>query len=72
VRGYVFLTMRAMELMFEQAKVTRYTHIPPWVCDQREYVQYKFQQSVLEEPEIYMDKLQLLPNVEQLIQQAGT
>jgi len=27
VRGYVFLTMRAMELMFEQAKVTRrYQH----------------------------------------------
>eukprot|EP00873_Tetraselmis_striata_P015899 jgi/Tetstr1/436163/TSEL_025009.t1 len=29
VRGYVFLTMRAMELMFEQAKVTRYPHILP-------------------------------------------
>eukprot|EP00873_Tetraselmis_striata_P002345 jgi/Tetstr1/422609/TSEL_013415.t1 len=29
VRGYVFLTMRATELMFEQAKVTRYPHIPP-------------------------------------------
>eukprot|EP00873_Tetraselmis_striata_P045947 jgi/Tetstr1/466211/TSEL_010769.t1 len=49
-RGYVFLTMRAMELMFEQAKVTRYPHIPPWAFDQREYVQYKFQLSVLEEP----------------------
>eukprot|EP00873_Tetraselmis_striata_P007561 jgi/Tetstr1/427825/TSEL_001797.t1 len=57
VRGYVFLTMRAMELLFQQAKVTRHPHIPPWVCDQREYVQYKFQQSVLEEPEIYRNKL---------------
>eukprot|EP00873_Tetraselmis_striata_P003672 jgi/Tetstr1/423936/TSEL_001418.t1 len=116
VRGYVFLTMRAMELLFrlhnvrqpngavttelvliftttnasvtsdppsscrpkissahpvdtspvavpddedpiQQAKVTRYRHTPPWACDQREYVQYKFQQSVLEDPEIYMDKL---------------
>eukprot|EP00873_Tetraselmis_striata_P035429 jgi/Tetstr1/455693/TSEL_042501.t1 len=42
VRGYVFLTMRAMELLFGQAKVTRYPHIPPWACDRREYVQYKF------------------------------
>eukprot|EP00873_Tetraselmis_striata_P007184 jgi/Tetstr1/427448/TSEL_001748.t1 len=71
VPGYVFLTMRAMKLLFEQAKVTRYPHIPPWACDQREYVQYKFHQSVPEEQEIYMDKLQL-PNVEQVIQQAGT
>eukprot|EP00873_Tetraselmis_striata_P009757 jgi/Tetstr1/430021/TSEL_019882.t1 len=55
VRGYVFLTMRAMELLFEQAKVTMYPHIPTWAFDQREYVQYKFQQSMLEEPEIYMD-----------------
>eukprot|EP00873_Tetraselmis_striata_P038136 jgi/Tetstr1/458400/TSEL_044837.t1 len=60
-----------MELPFEQTKVTRYPHIPPWACDQREYVQYKFQESVLEEPEIYRDKPQL-PDVEQLIQQAGT
>eukprot|EP00873_Tetraselmis_striata_P018542 jgi/Tetstr1/438806/TSEL_027315.t1 len=60
-----------MELMFEHAKVTMYSHIPPWACDQREYVQFKFQQSVLEEPEIYKDKLQL-PDMEQLIQQAGT
>eukprot|EP00873_Tetraselmis_striata_P027765 jgi/Tetstr1/448029/TSEL_035330.t1 len=37
------------------AKVTRYPHIPTWAFDQREYVQYKFQQSVLEELEIYMD-----------------
>eukprot|EP00873_Tetraselmis_striata_P012592 jgi/Tetstr1/432856/TSEL_022205.t1 len=54
-----------------EAKVTRYAHIPPWACDQREYVQYKFQQSVLEGPEIYRDKLQLL-GVEQLIQHPGT
>eukprot|EP00873_Tetraselmis_striata_P024803 jgi/Tetstr1/445067/TSEL_032872.t1 len=60
-----------MELLFEQAKVTTYPHIPTWAFDQREYVQYKFQQSVLEEPEIYMDKLQL-PDVAQLIQHAGT
>eukprot|EP00873_Tetraselmis_striata_P019790 jgi/Tetstr1/440054/TSEL_028413.t1 len=33
----------------QQAKVTKYPRIPPWACDQREYVQYKFQQSVLEE-----------------------
>eukprot|EP00873_Tetraselmis_striata_P014739 jgi/Tetstr1/435003/TSEL_002602.t1 len=37
VRGYVFLTIRAMELVFQQAKVTMYPHIPPWVCDYREY-----------------------------------
>eukprot|EP00873_Tetraselmis_striata_P025876 jgi/Tetstr1/446140/TSEL_033738.t1 len=26
----------------QPAKVTRYPHIPPWACDQREYVQYTF------------------------------
>eukprot|EP00873_Tetraselmis_striata_P041245 jgi/Tetstr1/461509/TSEL_006615.t1 len=45
VRGYVFLTMRALELLFEQTKVTMYTHIPHGrVTIASIYVRYKFQQ----------------------------
>jgi hypothetical protein len=43
----------------EDADLSRYPHLLPWDCNRREYVQFKFMQSVRGEPEIYDNKLQL-------------
>jgi hypothetical protein len=43
----------------EDADLSRYPHLPPWDCNQREYAQFKFMQSVRDEPKIYNSKLLL-------------
>jgi hypothetical protein len=55
----------------EDADFSRYPHLPPWDCNQREYAQFKFMQSVWDEPEIYSIKLQL-PDFEHLQQRAAS
>jgi hypothetical protein len=55
----------------EDADLSRYPHLPPWDCNQREYAQFKFMQSVRDEPEIYSSKLQL-PDFEHLQQRAAS
>jgi hypothetical protein len=54
----------------EDADLSRYPHLPPWDCNQREYAQFKLMQSVGDEPEIYNSKLQLL-DLEHLQQRAS-
>jgi hypothetical protein len=45
----------------EDADLSRYPHLPPWDCNQREFVQFKFMQSIItDEPEIYDNTLQVL------------
>jgi hypothetical protein len=55
----------------EDVELTRYPHLPPWDCNQREYTQFKFMQSIHDEPEIYDNKLQL-PHFQHLQQRAAS
>eukprot|EP00873_Tetraselmis_striata_P016664 jgi/Tetstr1/436928/TSEL_025701.t1 len=55
----------------ETASLSRYPHIPPWACSQRDYVQFKFQQSLLQEPEIFIAQLEV-PHVQHLLNAAAT
>eukprot|EP00873_Tetraselmis_striata_P032830 jgi/Tetstr1/453094/TSEL_003934.t1 len=58
---------------FSTAKVV-VTKDPPTTCKpkiQRDYVQFKFQQSLLQEPEIFIAQLKL-PHVQHLLNAAAT
>jgi hypothetical protein len=56
----------------EDADLSRYPYLPPWDCNQREYTQFKFMQSITNnEPEIYNNKLQL-PHFQHLQQRAAS
>jgi hypothetical protein len=53
----------------EDADLSRYPHLPPRDCKQREYAQFEFMQSIGDEPEIYNNKLHL-PHFQHLQQRA--
>jgi hypothetical protein len=55
----------------EDAELTRYPHLPPQDCNLREYTQFKFMQSIHDEPKIYNNKLQL-PHFQHLQQRVAS